>query len=799
MEPEKHNEREQSRKRRQTSSPQEQLLSLSKVWGVLVSYLGRIWRGFFLCIENSVERHLPTSERRYVAVGLVFMLALLLVIAKIIFFIFSDRAEQFRKLGKELNRPVSIPLEPIRGSILSSDDRAVAVTAPVYRMYFDFDADAIELLHREPKNAKEIAAKDSLGRTLSTELDMLAVELERSFAEQGIAINKEQLRERWRKSFVRKNRYTPVIGLDISYLQYRELKKRPPYLYTDSLTDKQRLGLLPKITARPEMRAKRIYPFGSLAKRTIGDVFGQQEKNLSQGKNGIELGLDSLLRGKVGKGRRVYAAQTHNEIVIDPAVDGYYIHTTLNMDIQNQLERIMRKQLSSFKAVSGSAILLDVPTAQVLAITNLSRGKNGDYVELQNTAVSDLSEPGSTFKVASMLVALDNGYVQADDMIDVGNGIWQVGGRNVRDHNAHNGGYGVITASQVIERSSNVGVAKIICQNFGSRPNEYVKQVRALGFGEDLTLWEIPGSAKAHIRMPQEGSWYGTTLAWMSFGYETQIPPMYTAAFFNAIANGGKLMRPYIVRRVSDKDGRTVREYSPTVVKSQIAKPQSIQTMQDMLRKVVTEGTGKKLNSKVVAVSGKSGTAQIAKGGSYRGTDGVSHQVSFCGYFPSENPRYTLMVVVREPSKEFAAGGGSMAGPVVKELAEAIISMEKPSSLDSIGAVSVESKRRHIARGRKNELMQLAQTTHTSYTPNPNAGQDAYVEIDTLGRERSLGTYRLGIVPAVIGMTATDANYLLLKQGYRVKFSGHGRVVSQSLSAGTRAARGAIITLVLEA
>lgn len=797
MEEEKINVVKRKKKKRVATRTTPQPSSLSKVWGWLLTTISRAYERCISGLEDFLERFLPDSERRYLFVGFLFFVTLLLVVGKIVFFIFSDKAVQFRKLGSELNRPTPVPLEPIRGSIFSSDDRSIAVTAPVYRIYFDFRADAISILHRAAKNDKEKALKDSIGRRLTQDLDRLAVVLEESFKEQGIEINREQIRERWRKGFLKRSRYTPVVGLDISYLQYRELMKVPPYLYTDSTTGKQRSGLLSKITARPEMRAERIYPFGSLARRTIGDVYGQQEGSLSRGSYGIEAGLDTILQGKEGRGLKVYAAQETNVRVIDPATDGAYVYTTLDMDIQNQLERIMRKQLGYFKAVSGSAILLDVPTGQVLAITNLARHKSGHYLESQNFAVSDMSEPGSTFKVASMLVALDNGYVHADDMIDVGNGIWQVGGRNVRDHNAHHGGYGVITASQVIERSSNVGVAKIIQQNFGSRPAEYVKQVRALGFGEDLTLREIPGSARASIRMPNKDTWYGTTLAWMSFGYETKIPPMYTAAFFNAIANGGKLMRPYIVRKISDKDGKTLQEFSPKVVKSQIAKPESIRAIQDMLRKVVTDGTGKKLNSKVVAVSGKSGTAQIAKGGSYRGADGVSHQVSFCGYFPSENPRYTLMVVIREPSKEFAAGGGSMAGPVVKELAEAIISMEKPSSLDSIGQVSVESKRRHIARGRKNELMQLLQKTNTKYIPNAQVGQDAFVEVDTLGKERSLGSYRSKIVPAVVGMTATDANYLLLKQGYRVKMVGHGRVVSQSLSAGTVADKGTIITITL--
>lgn len=759
-----------------------------------------IYHAIISGIEHVVERWFPTSSRRFLFIGCIFALALVLSLGKILFFMFGPEAETYRRKGEGLNPPKEITLEPIRGTIYSSDGRAVAVTAPVYRLFFDFNAEAIAFLHKPATTEREQHRKDSISALLSSDLDRFADYLVKSYADLGISIDRAKIRERWRKGFIAKKRYVPVVGMDINYLQYRQIISSEPYIRIDSTArgPVKREGLLPKIIAAPEMRAKRFYPFGSLAHRAIGNVYGEQTNGLSNGSYGIELGLDSLLEGQSGRGLAIKAAKRENRMVVDPPVDGYSVHTTLDMDVQNQLERIMRKQLGLLKATSGTAILLDVPTAKVLAITNLARTAEGNYIEAQNFAVSDMSEPGSTFKVASMLVALDGGMVRPEDVINVGNGTLTVSGRTVRDHNAGSGGYGEITASQVIERSSNVGVAKIILQNFASRPSEYVKRVRALGFGENLTLKEIPGGARASIRMPDKNNWYGTTLAWMSYGYETKIPPMYTAAFFNAIANGGKLLRPYIVSSISDKDGRTVREFQPTVVRERIAKPESIRAMQEMLRKVVTDGTGKRVRSKVVAVSGKSGTAQLAQGGSYHGPDGKRHQVSFCGFFPSESPRYTLMVVVREPSPEFAAGGGSMAGPVVRELAEAIISMEKPASLDSIGQPNDEARRRHVAPGRKNELMQLMQGTRSSYRPNAKAAQDSYVSLDEQGREQALPRYPEGTVPDVTGMTATDASYMLAKRGYKVKLSGYGRVVAQQVPAGTKLAKGATIALSLK-
>lgn len=752
-----------------------------------------------------LENTQSTIGKRAKHIGIILIIAICTCVGWVIYKMSGEYGDKWRAKGKEIHRPKEINIQPLRGTIYAADGRPVALTATTYRLYFDFQAGSLELLHRPAKDSLEQLKKDSLSKQLTRDLDLLAKLLTEHYKEQGITINKQKLREQWKKGFLSKsNRYIPLLDRDISYLDYQWLYQQEPLKSrTEETADgkKKKIPSLLRNAFSKEERGNRIKPFGSLASRSIGSIYGEKQDGLSKGSFGIELGFDSLLRGQIGKGIKIFAASRTNTQITQPAVDGYNIYTTLNMNVQSQLERIMRKQLGHFNAQSGTAILLDVPTGKVLSITNLKRTKDGNYIEAENYAVNNTSEPGSTFKVASMLVALNNNLVNPNDSIDVGNGTWVVGKRTVRDHNAHHGGYGKLSISEVIENSSNVGIAKIIHRNFSDKPGEYVnqkkyvKQIRDLAFGYDLRV-EIPGSERAQVKMPNKKNWWGTSLAWMSFGYETRIPPMYIAAFFNAIANGGKLMKPYLVQEVRDKDNNIIEHYAPKVIREQIGTPKSIQQIQDMLRRVVTHGTGKRsINSNIVAISGKSGTAQIAQNGSYRGSNGISHQVSFCGYFPSESPRYTLMVVIREPSKEFAAGGGSMAGPVVKELAETIISMETPSSLDSLTKMHNKVQAQHISIGRKNEIMKFMLSTKQTYKAQAKISQDSYIQLDSLGRESAIPTYPMGYIPNVTGMGVVDANYLLMKQGYKPTYIGYGKVISQTPSAGTKATYGTTISL----
>ena len=282
----------------------------------------------------------------------------------------------------------------------------------------------------------------------------------------------------------------------------------------------------------------------------------------------------------------------------------------------------------------------------------------------------------------------------------------------------------------------------------------------------------------------------------MSYGYETQIPPIYTLAFFNAIANGGRYMRPYFVSEIRRRDSLT-QHIEPKVLKEQICKPETLQAIQEMLRRVVTEGTGKKARSAYVAISGKSGTAQLSGKHGYRDSLGqVRHQVSFCAYFPSEAPRYSCIAVIRSPSARYSAGGGVMAAPIIRRIAESLVALEKPRSLDSLPrSASPLAYTRHIAAGRTEPLLQLLEQMGLP-TPQLGAKAPAYIRIDSAAHISALPLSTHDI-PDLRGMSAMDAVYLLRSRGYRVQLVGAGNVVSQSIPAGTAAARGSEIVLQL--
>ncbi len=738
-------------------------------------------------------------------VGGAMLVVLIILLSSMIRMIVGPTGERWRAVSQALDQVKEERLDPIRGSIYDSEGKPLAVTAPTYRLYMDFKASPIQLLWNDslalPKDSVKIKQRDFLRDSLDRQLEFFAQALHESYATRGAEVSQQWFLQRLRQGLRSGSRYWQISPMkaDMSYLQYTELKVLPP-LEPKRNDDGKVIdrSLISKMLIL-EGRNHRINPFGSLALRTIGSVYSEQTpEGYSRGKQGLELQYDSLLRGQTGVGHRQRYAMRSRLKVDTPAIDGAHIYTTLDMGKQNLLERIMRNQLSYYSALSGSAILMEVETGKVLAMCNLEDStRSGRYQEARNMAVSDMSEPGSTFKVASMLVALNDGVVSPDDIIDVGNGTWRVGGQTIRDHNYHRGGYGKITASEVIAYSSNVGTAQIIQRHYASRPDEYSDKIRALGFGYDLAF-EIPGYARARIRKKSENPkrWDGTTLAWMSYGYITQIPPLYTVAFFNAIANGGRYMRPYLVREIRAADGTLIQQREPTVMIEQIARPEAIAQVQGMLRLVVEKGTGRNVRSQVVPISGKSGTAVIARGGSYRGEDGKSYEVSFCGYFPSDKPKYTMMVVLREPSTAFAASGGTMAGAVLKTLAEAIVSMETPQQIDRVPMPG--SDQAHIAMGRLSELDPLMQQVGLPRPQTAGLEGDEVVRIDpSMAQAKVVGKSTHGLVPAVVGMSASDASFQLMRAGYKPRLMGHGVVKSQSVFAGTKAPVGSVVELEL--
>lgn len=727
------------------------------------------------------------------------------IIIYVIRFSYSSEGARYRAAAERVQREKRVQDLPLRGSILASDERPVAVTTPVYRLGLDFLSEPLKVLYAPLPTGK--THQDSLERAkyyatrqeLDYGLDRLAVLIDSIYDLKAHGLTRQQLKARWRKGLEQRKRGLPVINLDVSYQQYQILMASSPFA-PKIIKNKRVPSLLSKMIISTE-RTKRIYPFGSLAYRTIGQLQPSGENNISKGKSGLELRYDYLLRGRIGSARRVYYGNSYRRIVDEPALDGADIVTNLDMDIQSIVEHSLREQLQQLEAESGTVVLMEVKTGKIVAISNLEQVKRspGTYSESVNMAMTNKAEPGSTFKVASMMVALDDGIVRPNDTIDVGNGLWPHEGRVVRDHNADKGGYGRISVAQTIIKSSNVGVAKIIVKGYKDKPDEYVEKIRRLGFGFNFQKEvDLQGVERASIRKRSDNPnrWYNTTLAWMSYGYETQIPPIYTLAFFNAIANGGRYMRPYFVSEIRRRDSLT-QHIEPKVLKERICKPETLQAIQEMLRRVVTEGTGKKARSAYVAISGKSGTAQLSGKHGYRDSLGqVRHQVSFCAYFPSEAPRYSCIAVIRAPSPRYSAGGGVMAAPIIRRIAESLVALEKPRPLDSLPrSASPLAYTRHIAAGRTESFLQLLEQMGLP-APQLGAKAPAYIRIDSAARISALPLAAQGI-PDLRGMSAMDAVYLLRSRGYRVQLIGAGNVVSQSIPAGTAAARGSEVVLQL--
>lgn len=330
------------------------------------------------------------------------------------------------------------------------------------------------------------------------------------------------------------------------------------------------------------------------------------------------------------------------------------------------------------------------------------------------------------------------------------------------DHNNNKGGYGRIAVEQAIWYSSNIGVAKTILKGYEDNPMKYWEGLRRIGLMEDLRL-DIPDAVRARIRRPDDENnpWSKTTLPWMSFGYETMIPPIYTLAFYNAIANDGRMVRPFFVKELM-RDGKTVELFQPEVIRESICSERTLAIVRDMLLGVVEKGTGKDAHSDVVRIAGKTGTAQIASGGVYRR---AGHQVAFCGYFPADAPKYSCIVLIRQPRIGYPSGG-RMAGGVLKAIAEKIYATRT--------AVDVRS---------------IERDSTAVMEPRVKGGDMRDVEDASL---------RAGLVPRVVGMGAKDAVYLMERAGLRVSLSGAGRVVRQSILPGQRVRAGQSVVLTLK-
>jgi cell division protein FtsI (penicillin-binding protein 3) len=685
----------------------------------------------------------------------------------------------WRKVGEKQSRP-NVRVAATRGNIYSTNYELMATTESLYRLYIDFWAEGI---HPD---------------TLKKQVQPLSIELNKMFPQKSAKQYENHIMNGWNqrvkeaallkenKKTVKKNREYRLLDHDVNYLEWKKIRQMP---YFNKGRNKS--GLYPK------ERSKRTKPYETLASRTIGDIYSEFGKG---GKNGLEYYYDSLLRGQDGLSTRRKVNGRFMDVIDKKPDNGMDVISTIDINIQDITERVLLNKLKEIDAESGTAVVMEVATGEIKAITNMGRIREGVWNETQNYAVSDLSEPGSTFKVVSMMVALEDGLVYPEDSVDTKNGIANIAGQVLRDHNAHRGGYGMITAEKSIRYSSNIGVARLITKAYGNNPEKYVEGIYKIGLHKDMHL-EIPGYGVPKIRHPKEAGahyWSRSTLAWMSFGYEIQIPPIYTLSFFNAIANNGKLVKPIFVREIQE-NGRVIEKKEIQVINEKICSQATLDIIQKMLDNVVNcpDGTGKPAHSNKIRISGKTGTAQLSQGAAGYRAGGLSHQVSFCGYFPSEKPKYSCIVVIRKP-RNGAPSGGLMCGTVFKEIAEEVYAQNIIYNETTFPADTIHPTTPVLKNGSFDNALYVLKKLKIDYQDNNKEGKwiTSHLENNILIlNDREINDRQ---VPDVRGMGAKDALFAMECVGLRVNLSGKGSVAAQSVLPGTSVIKGQTVALQLK-
>lgn len=667
----------------------------------------------------------------------------------------------------------STAITPTRGNILSCDGKLMASSLPEFEIFMDF-----KTLHD--------AGTDTLWRE---NIDAIATGLNNIFPERSAHDFKTYLEE----GRAKQSRYWPIWPKRIDYNTLCDVRALPVF----NIKSKYRSGFIFK-----EYNARK-HPYGSLALRTIGDLFGKKDSAIC----GIELSFDRELRGIDGVKHRRKILNKYLDIIDTPPTDGLDVVTTIDVGIQDLAERALVQELKEpdVHGDVGVAIVMEVATGDIKAIVNMEKCGDGEYRERKNHAVSDLMEPGSVFKTASIMVALDDGVVDTTARVETAGGVWPMYGREMRDHNWRRGGYGMLTLPQTLMVSSNIGVSRIIDDHYRNCPEKYVAGIHRLGLADDLKL-PIAGSSPAKIRMPKKDkrgkqyvNWSKTTLPWMSIGYETQVPPISTVTFYNAIANNGKMMRPRLVKAVT-KDGEVIKEFPPVVMRSSICKSKTLGEIQTILEHVVSQGLGKRAGSPSFKVAGKTGTAQVAKGGGYKmGT--VHYLLSFAGYFPADAPRYSCIVCIQKSG--LPASGGGMSGKVFHDIAEGIMAqslkMDVKDAHDENSILEPDVKSGNIIAA-DYVLTHLGYETRADWSGSYADGNPIWGHATRgnghIALTRQAKT-QANVMPDVTGMGARDAVFLIESRGVKTKLYGRGKVTQQSIAAGHTISKGMACILTL--
>lgn len=733
------------------------------------------------------------SMTRYSVIAVVMTVICFCVLGKALY-IMTVKRPYWLKVQEQVKAD-SVIIDPVRGNILSCGGQQLACNLPEYKVYMDFQA------LRDSKC--DTLWHDSIGKP-TKELLLLCKELHKVFPSRSEADFLENLERgyAWVNDNGTHHRAWQVWKQRIDYMTYMKLKTLPIF--------KLRQGLGGFYGTKFMVRNR---PYGSLASSIVGATYKEKGTPYS----GLELAYDTILHGKSGIKHRRKVLNKFINISDTAAVDGADIVTTIDVTIQDLAERSLKKELIKDNAYTGVAIVMEVATGDIKAMVNLDRDSLGNYYEGRNHAIADLLEPGSVFKTASIMVALQDGFIPdtANCFVDTQSGIVEMHGAKMRDHNWHRGGYHRINVSRILQVSSNIGVSYLIDKFYGKNPEKFVQGIHNLGLATDLEL-PFPEYSAPRIRFPKMdktgkhwANWSKTALPWMSIGYETQVPPISTLTLYNAIANGGKMVKPRFVTRV-EKDGEVIQEFPVEVIKEKICGSYALGTIQDILYKVVDVGLGKTAGSKAFHVSGKTGTAQKAHHGSYKsGT--VDYLLSFCGYFPSgldkngkpATPKYSCIVCIQKSG--LPASGGKMSGQVFHDIAEGIMAQNiKYSVKDSRDSTSIfiPNVKRGNLLAADYVLSHFGMSTQGGWSGSYADGNPIWGNTESNAKEVKLSKITSvtpnGFMPDVTGMGARDAVFMLESRGIKVSIQGRGKVRGQSIAAGKPVKKGERVVLEMQ-
>lgn len=658
--------------------------------------------------------------------------------------------DQWVDLGESIGMKV-MNVKATRGNIYADDGSLLATSLPFYRLAFD-----------------PYLSKDGLYKN---NIDSLSYLLSRYYKDQTPTQYKRKIDEARKKG----RRYLILNRKEIGY-QEKKLMERWPIFREGRLKG----GVI------FEKVEKRFLPFSHLGYRTIGNV-----NNDDRGVVGLEYSFNQQLAGMNGKALFQKMAGGGWKPIYDGSetrpVNGYDIQTTINVDLQDVTESALLKELQKHEADYGVAVVMEVATGEIKAISNLSRNSNGDYYERYNYAVGNQGsrEPGSTFKLASMIALLEEANISLNDSIDTGDGKLEFFDKTMRDHKP--GGFGTLSVQQVFEKSSNVGVAKLITHYFGDQPEKFIQYLKKMNLHQPLDF-QMVGEGRPYIKDPSDSTWSGVSLPWMSHGYELKMTPLQMLTLFNAVANDGKMVKPMIVKSIMKAD-KSIERFGTEIINKSICSDETLDKVKLMMEGVVERGTASNINHSHYKIAGKTGTAKKVKNGRYV----KEYYTSFAGYFPAESPQYSCIVVIDNP-KGYQIYGSDVSAPVFKEIADKIYSLELDlHAVENDGAV-ITGVFPYIKAGNQEELKMICNELGIS---NHSTGEEEWVKTAVINEAVYWkgNDIESGIVPDVRGMTLRDAIYILENNGLKVQADGRGRVSTQSMTPGQRIAKGSTIKL----